>query len=116
LFRPLIASLILARNIPEQEVAIRVAETDGSPIGGAEVLLFYQGGPVTQVTDSSGIANIKARLPEGSNVRIITRKDGYEIQERFIQLPVNDAFDIRLNRRSGGNANVIFRVIDDLSN
>jgi hypothetical protein len=110
-----IASQFFTNALPEQEIFARVADANNEPLSGAEVLLFFNGGPLSQITDANGSVTIKGNIAENTNVRMVVSKNGYEIHEETRKVPIQDVVNVRLANRSGGDGHVIFRVVDQVT-
>jgi len=95
------------------QVVVRVADSTGASVSGANVLLFFEGGPLGKYTDVNGTANFNVSFSNSVDVRLIVETDQYEIYEREIQLPRDKRIDVHLKERSPNTSSVIVRVVDD---
>lgn len=96
------------------ELAMRVTDNDNEPIAGAEAILFYEGGPFRQITDSDGIALFTADSSR-ANVQLIVQANDYNIEEKTIRLSRDQNITIQLNHINEDDRRVIVRALDDLT-
>lgn len=96
-------------------ITVRVTDETGEAISRAKVLLFYGGPPISQFTDSNGIAHFE----DDSNrkeAQIVIEQNDYQIHEQTISLSKNQDITIQLERKDKDNHRVIVRVMDDTNN
>lgn len=87
----------------------------GEAVANAKVLLFYQGAPLSQFTDSQGVA-VFSVASEGADAHIIIEHEAYKIYEQRIPLSQNQTFEFQLVSKAADNQNVLVRVVDETSN
>lgn len=90
---------------------VRVSGDDGSSISGAKVLLFYQGGSLSQFTDSNGVAAFPSTDASGDSFRLIVEHEKYDIHESQFRGWGREILSVRLKERSPTSSNVILRVV-----
>lgn len=95
-----------------EQIAVRVADDSGASISGAKVLLFFEEGAFSQYTDVNG-TTLFSNISTTDSIRLIVETEEYEIYEQQIQLPRDKSVGVRLQKRSGGDGGIIFRVVDD---
>lgn len=98
------------------ELSISVHVTDqngGNSIQGAKVMLFLEGIPFVEFTDSNGISTFIVTAPKNSRARLFVETDQFEIYDSNIQLKENQDIKIQLTPKGGDNKKIIVRVVDD---
>ncbi|MBK8900556.1 MAG: hypothetical protein IPM53_05190 [Anaerolineaceae bacterium] len=106
----------LAIDLPTRgRVTIYVTGETGEAVANAKVLLFYQGAPLSQFTDSNGVAVFAVESDRGE-ARILVEHEDYKIYEQSVSLPQRQDLKLPLERKELGNRNVIVRVIDESTN
>ena len=105
-------------NSPSQsvtQVTIHTVSGAGDAVANAKVLLLYQGAPLSQYTDSNGVA-IFSVSSTNEDAHIIIEHEAYKIYEQLIPLSQNAAFDFQLEPKAADNQNVLVRAIDESTN
>lgn len=110
---PLVVEWLGGSKQSEATVTARVADSTGASISGANVILFWEGGPLSKYTDANGTANFTVSFSKEVDVRLIIESDRYEIYEREIQLSGDKVVYVRLKEQVGDSGSVIVRVVDD---
>ncbi|MCC6604431.1 MAG: hypothetical protein IT327_14555 [Anaerolineae bacterium] len=97
------------------QVTIHTVGESGEALANAKVLLFYQGAPLSQFTDSNGVA-VFSVASDHKAAHIIIEHEAYKIYEQQIPLLQNQSFDVQLEPKAADNQNTLVRVIDDSTN
>jgi hypothetical protein len=92
-------------------ITVHVADKSGKAISGAQVLIFYSAGSLSQYTDSNGVSTFSIDGPVRGNVRLIVESSDYQIYEKQIIFPIETTLDVRLIEKQGQNENIILRTI-----
>jgi hypothetical protein len=107
--------LVSAPSQRATQVTIHTVGELGEAVANAKVLLFYQGAPLSQFTDSNGVA-VFSVASENGDAHIVIEHEAYKIYEQQIPLLQNQAFDFQLEPKASDNQDVLVRVIDDSTN
>lgn len=100
----------------EQQMLVRVAEqSTGAGIRGAEVLLFAEGGPYQETTDTQGVAELPVPAASVTAARLVVQSAEHKLVERLVHPSRDRLVDIRLSPRDSQTANVLFRIVDGTS-
>ncbi len=94
------------------QITARVTTNEGEAIPRAKVLLFYEGVPYRQLTDSNGVIIFDAASSRG-DARLIVEKEDYQIYEEIVSLSRNQDINILIEREEKNNRRIIIRVVDD---
>lgn len=106
------------KQLLKTDVVVRVADTSGTSVSGASVLLMREDKPPeNDYSDSNGVANFTIGF-EGKelDVRLIIETNQYQIFERNIRLPLDQAINVRLLEPDPEAGKVIVRVVNDKTN
>jgi hypothetical protein len=110
---PALLRLLPGATPRTEQMTVRVEESSGGSVAGAKVLLFFQGGPLSQITDTNGSANFTLSSSEAINARLVVETNQYKIYEQDVQIPRDKTVNARLEYRTGSDEGVIFHVVDD---
>jgi hypothetical protein len=110
---PIILRLLPGSTPRTEQLTVRVAESSGASIAGAKVLLFFQGGPLSQITDTNGSVNFTVNSSEPVNARLVVETNQYKIYEQEVQIPRDKTVNVHLENRTGSDESVIFHVVED---
>ena len=97
----------------ESKISVRVADGNAAPVSGARVVLFYDGGTLSERSDSGGIAVFETTASRGSAAHLFVETDQFEIYDETVALKGDLSIDVRLTPRGAANRTVIVRVVDD---
>jgi hypothetical protein len=101
----------------EMSIATHITDKDtGASIERAKVLLFIEGNPFVEHTDTNGIATFNVNAPRNSNARLFVETDVYEIYDANIRLSRDHSIDVLLTPKGSNDRKIIVRVMDDSNN
>ncbi|GJM40921.1 MAG: hypothetical protein DHS20C20_12030 [Ardenticatenaceae bacterium] len=93
-------------------LTVRVFDDENNPIDNAQVLIFHEGPPTSQFSDSSGVAVFDTNENQ-LDARLVVKHEEHNIQEQEIALTESGRVDIQLSRKDESEGQVITYVVDN---
>ncbi len=99
-------------DVGDFQLTVRVFDAESSPIRNAQVLVFHEGPPTTQYTDSQGVVIFETDETE-INADLVVNHPEHEIREETIRITSSDTLEIKLTRKDESEGTVIVYVVDN---
>ncbi|WP_420632369.1 hypothetical protein [Candidatus Leptofilum sp.] len=96
----------------EIQLTVRVIDGESNPIDNAQVLIFHDGPPRSQISDVNGVAIFDTNEAQ-LNARLVVKHAEHEISEKEVSLTVSGREDVQLSRKDETLGRVITYVVDN---
>ncbi len=94
------------------DLTIRVFDDESNAVKNAQVLVFHEGPPSTQYTDSNGVVVFDTKESQ-IDAKLVVKHPDHDIREENVSIMASDTLDIKLSRKDESEGTVIVWVVDN---